>query len=178
MWASGLNIRLQLLLCLLLFGSSGCAVNGSGLVKVRHYENDTAYVVSWEVWGGHVITNAMDAGVTLGYSQRTYIYPKFAAHQGSGEGSLVLPFRLSGHEVTEVTEERTEAPPALGDMVALARQVIGASLAFNRAGVGVSLGMQTREMMWLPCDFEGTVLLKHSLGNDDKTEIYVTGGGQ
>ncbi len=164
--------------CLLLLSLyiAGCAVNGRGFVKARYYENATAYVVSWEVWGGHLVTNSMDAGLTLGYSKRTYIYPKLFSRQTGSEKSWDIPSILTGLEVVEVDSERVTGLSWKTDMVALASKVVGASLALNRIGVGLSLGVQGHEMIWLPRNFDGIVLLKHTLGNDGETKIYVTGG--
>jgi hypothetical protein len=165
------SFPLLLLLCI-----AGCAVNGSGLVKVRHYENGTAYVVSWEAWGGHLVTDSMDAGLTLGYSKRTYIYPKLSSRQKGNAESWNIPLMLTGHEVTEVDGKQAMGPSAVTDMVALASKVVGVSLALNRTKVGLAFGVQAREMIWLPRDFDGIVFLKHNLKNDGDTKIYVTGG--
>lgn len=165
------SFPLLFLLCI-----AGCAVNGSGLVKVKHYENDTAYVVSWEAWGGHFVTDSMDAGLTLGYSKRTYIYPKPSSRQRGNEESWVGPLLLTGHEVAEVDREREMRPSTVTDIVAMASKVVGASLALNRTRVGLSFGVQAREMIWLSRDFDGIVFLKHNLKNEGETKVYVTGG--
>ena len=123
------------------------------------------------------MTNSMDAGLTLGYSKRTYIYPKLPSRQRGSEESWDIARILMGHEVTEVDQEQVMRPSLVTDMVALASKVVGASLALNRTRVGLSLGMQVREMIWLSRDFDGMVLLKYNLENDGETEIYVTGGG-
>jgi hypothetical protein len=58
-------------ICLL----TGCST-GSGLLIADVYRTEGAWVVAIEGFGATVRTLADDAGLTLGYERRTYVYPE------------------------------------------------------------------------------------------------------
>lgn len=60
-----------MLLCLL----SGCSTE-SGLLIADVHRTEGAWVVAIEGFGATVRTVADDAGLTLGYDRRTYVYPE------------------------------------------------------------------------------------------------------
>lgn len=54
---------------------SGCST-GSGLLIADVYRTEGAYVVTMEGFGVTMRTVAEDAGLTLGYDRRSYVYPQ------------------------------------------------------------------------------------------------------
>lgn len=122
---------------------AGCAVNDRGLVTTRLYENDTAYVLRLEAWGGHLITNVVDAGLTIGRSRRLYVYPK----QRSAGAALPVPPVFPSETDTRLREVRgTEARAGLGalsDPVALVTEDAGLALHLNRLRTGALLGARS-----------------------------------
>ncbi len=164
-------IALTLCLC------AGCAVNDRGLVTTRLYENDTAYVLRLEAWGGHLITNTVDAGLTIGRSRRLYVYPK---PRPAGAQFAVPPVFPSEAD-TRLREVRgTEARAglaALSDPVALISEDAGLALHLNRLRTGVLLGARSASALLLPRDFNGVLLFKYDSENSNETNVYYLKGG-
>ncbi|MGH8525556.1 MAG: hypothetical protein ACREXY_15545 [Gammaproteobacteria bacterium] len=162
-----------LILCL----CTGCAVNDRGLVTTRLYENDTAYVLRLKAWGGHLITNTVDAGVTIGRSRRLYVYPK---PRPTGAQLTVPPVFPSGAD-THLREVRgTEARARLGalsDPVALVTEDAGLALHLNRLRTGVLLGARSASALLVPRDFNGVFLFKYDSENSNETNVYYLKGG-
>jgi hypothetical protein len=144
-------IALTLCLC------AGCAVNDRGLVTTHLYENDTAYVLRLEAWGGHLITNTVDAGLTIGRSRRLYVYPK----PRPAGALLAVPPVFPSETDTRLREVGTEARaglPVLRDPVALVTEDAGLALHLNRLRTGVLLGARSARALLVPRDFNGVFL--------------------
>jgi hypothetical protein len=54
---------------------AGCAVNGTGLIAAEVIESDGARIVETQSLGVAVRSYRHDAGLSLGYSRRVYVYP-------------------------------------------------------------------------------------------------------
>jgi hypothetical protein len=163
-------IALTLCLC------AGCAVNDRGLVTTRLYENDTAYVLRLEAWGGHLITNVVDAGLTIGRSRRLYVYPK---PRPAGP-PLAAPPVFPSNTDTRLREVETEARaglPVLGDPVALVTEDAGLALHLNRLRTGIMLGARSARALLVPRDFNGVFLFQYDSENRNKTDVYYLKGG-
>ncbi|TXL16622.1 hypothetical protein BMR04_09030 [Methylococcaceae bacterium HT3] len=55
---------------------TGCAVNNFGIVNVKHFENKTVHMVNLKSYGCFLSTHEADAGLTFGFTERWYFYPK------------------------------------------------------------------------------------------------------
>ncbi len=163
------------MIALTLYLCTGCAVNDRGLVTTRLYENDTAYVLRLEAWGGHLITNTVDAGLTIGRSRRLYVYPKPAGAQ------LAVPPAFPSETDTRLREvPGIKAGAALGassDPVALVTEDAGLALHLNRLRTGVLLGARSASALLLPRDFNGVLLFKYDSENSNETNVYYLKGG-
>ncbi len=162
-----------LLFCL----CAGCAVNDRGLVSTRLYENDTAYVLKLEAWGGHLITNAADAGLTIGRSRRLYVYPKA---RPTGARLAVWPAypsetdtRLREVHGTEIRARRG----AWSDPVGLVTEDSGLALHLNRLRTGLLLGARSASALLIPRDFIGVFLFRYDSNNTNETHVYYLKGG-
>ena len=172
-------IGLTPLLLLGMLLGSGCALNDKGLVKVHRYENDTTYMVSLEVWGGHLIINDVDAGLTLGRSKHLYVYPKpQTGTPGSASGQIIIPSG-TGQGIVAVNEQQNFPEwQALGNPVAMVTSVIGLAFSFSQFSFGIALGARSRGVIQLPQNFDGMLLLKYRSEHDGDAQIYITGGSQ
>lgn len=155
---------------------SGCALNDKGFVKVRRWENDAAYLVCWEAWGGHLVTNAVDAGLTIGRSKRLYIFPKpQGLYRDPASGQIVIPLE-AGHGLIPVEEPQSSPElQARDEPVALVANTTGLTVSLNRLGFGIAFGVQTRGIIRLPHDFDGTLRLRYNSENVDNTQIHLIG---
>ncbi len=151
---------------------AGCAVNDHGLVSTRLYENDTAYVLHLEAWGGHLITNTVDGGLTIGRSRRWYVYPKARRAGSALRGAPVLP----GDGRARLREVRGSAAPAgpgaSRDPVALVTVDTGLALHLNRLRTGLLLGARAASTLLLPRDFDGVFLFRYASENTHDTKVY------
>ncbi len=118
---------------------SGCAVNQFGWVEVRHFEAATVRRVELETTGIFISTQDVDAGITLGATERHYFYPKKAEHQHA----LSIQQIMQSTTFTE-TDDIQEAVG--GDSEAFAWYVAnkGLTLNINAQHSGLSLGRINR----------------------------------
>lgn len=151
--------------------SGGCAINDTGpFVSVRHFENDTTHVVELEMWGVHLITNELDAGLTIGHSKKIYLYQKRDASAMNFEDPLTLLTSL--HEVSRLHETTAGtadagpgAPVSVAELdrndrlVAFASNCAGVMLHADAHRAGVTIGMNSHAALQLPLDFDGVVLI-------------------
>jgi hypothetical protein len=144
-----------------LLGAGGCAVNDSGLVTRRYYECETAWIVELEALGFHLTTGALDAGLTVGHSRRTYFIPKQPEGSDRADGGAAIDVAAL---VAGRTGEEREPPPGgmarLGAPVAVDERATGIMLRANEHAVGLTLGVEQRTVLRLPADFEGVVAMR------------------
>lgn len=74
--------------------TSGCAVDGIGLVAGQVYRADGAVVTRVHVLGGHLRTLDGDAGASLGYGRRTYVHALHPASDAPRTGWHVFAVPL------------------------------------------------------------------------------------
>ncbi len=160
------------MIALIAYLFAGCAVNDRGLVSTRLYENDTAYVLRLEAWGGHLITNAADAGLTIGRSRRLYVYPK----ERPAGAPLPLPPVFPSETDTHLREvqaiEAGGGRGALSDPVALVTEDAGLTLHLNRLRTGILFGVRSGRGLLIPRDFNGVFLFRYDSENSNETKVY------
>ncbi|MGQ0445678.1 MAG: hypothetical protein ACT4O2_11285 [Beijerinckiaceae bacterium] len=169
--------RVPGVIALTVYLCTGCAVNDRGLVTTRLYENDTAYVLRLEAWGGHLITNTVDAGLTIGRSRRLYVYPK---PRPAGIQLAVPPVFPSETDTRLREVPAIKDGAALGassDPVALVTEDAGLALRLNRLRTGVLLGARSASALLVPRDFNGVLLFKYNSENSNETNVYYLKGG-
>lgn len=162
--------RLHAVAALLVTSCTGCSINGLGLASVDRFETDTAHVVVVKAWGGHLSTQSIDRGWTLGWSRRVYLHPKTASRSrtpgrpgpaGNDPGARLRASGASG-----------DVLPAIGTVV----DVAGLSLDANSLRTGMHLGLRSSAALRLPLGFEGTVLLRYDSEDLQTLELEITGG--
>jgi hypothetical protein len=156
---------------------AGCAINGHGLVTTRLYESGTAYMLDLEAWGGHLITNLPDAGLTLGHSKRLYIYPKPNPMTEHLSGGGAMPLDVADARLHETQDPHTQRNMSASENpVALVTETDGLALQMNQVRTGILLGKMSSKAVLLPQDFNGIILFKYDSENINNTRIYVKGG--
>lgn len=131
---------------LLLALSSGCAIDTSGLAYVTRTENESAHVVHITVWGFHLLTSGSDAGLTLGRSEREYVYMREDEPLTRAESPLTC---------APLTVARGAALPRRSDSPLLADiRTTGLAFDANATRVGLSLGMRRRTALRVALDAE------------------------
>jgi hypothetical protein len=178
---SGCGYRLRILdrdriLALTLCLCTGCAVNQHGLTNARLYENDTAYVLKLDAWGGHLITNSADAGLTIGHSKRLYVYPKPRRDGAPHAEAPVFPRTPDTHlRKVPATEVRARLD-TLSCPVALVTEDIGLVLQLNRLRTGFLLGDRSTSALLLPREFDGVFLFRYDSENSNETRVFYLNG--
>ena len=140
--------------------NGGCAVNDLGLVRVRRFQNESAYVVSLESWGAHLLTAAGDAGLTIGWTRRVYVFPR-------AESDVAVPLDVLTDEDKLKPTPCESCPPiwTLGDPVFHAGTTVGATIDTNRRRMGSSLGYSQRAAIELPADGTTVMVLRYRPGS-------------
>ena len=145
----------------------GCAVNNIGLVKVRHFENKTVHMVNLKTIGGFISTNEADAGLTFGFTERTYFYPKDINFTEVDPTSVLI----QADEDHLIELEKDEAILDYSDKpIAWISDTIGLTFNTNRHRVGFSLGIAKNQAIRLHRDFDGVFIFKHISG--EETKVY------
>ena len=148
----------------------GCAINDTGLVKLRYFENDSVRMISKESWGGYLSTHNTDAGFTLGHAERTLIYPK---NKKIVELSLdELLTKVEQDQFIEITNKEMNYPD--NKPIAWITNNQGLMLHTNQFRLGISLGIESRNVIRLPRDFNG-IFVFHST-SDGKFKAYFQEG--
>jgi hypothetical protein len=150
----------------------GCAVNDIGLVRARHYENDSTLMIDLQAWGAHLLTIPGDAGLTLGYSRRKYLFRR------DGGAATVRFSTVVEHPSAGVMHAAACDPcPSLGSLgepFFSAKQVTGLTLDTNANRVGLNLGVRQTAILVLPADGSEVVLIKYSNHDDAALRAIVS----
>jgi hypothetical protein len=148
-----------------------CAFNDVGLVRVRHYENDSALMVDLEAWGAHLLTTAGDAGLTFGHARRKYVFQRDGGPTSVPLSALTEP---SAGEMHAATCDPCPSLASLGGPLFTARQISGVALDANDARAGLSLGLRSSAVLALPVNGSRLVLIKYSHGDDTPPRVIVS----
>jgi hypothetical protein len=129
-------------------------------VRVRHYDGETARMVALDAWGVHVITGASDAGVTLGRSQRTYVFAK----EGEPGAAFPLAEMPSRARLRESTGDDVGRLRDLGPPLATIVRTSGLALQTGGSRAGLLLGARLRAALRLPADGSRVLYLSYRAG--------------
>lgn len=161
-----------LLTVLLATQATGCAINDKGFTQLRYFENATSYMTKQNTWGGFISTHSSDRGLTLGYAERIKIYPKTRKN-----AQLPLDQFLQQTDSIGFVEKSTEGMN-LENLQPLAwfERNQGVILHANSLKIGLTAGIESRSILRLPSDFEGTFIINRDM--DGRIKAGVQGGLQ
>lgn len=155
--------------------AQACSVNDVGLVRVRHLESDSARVVRLEAWGVQILARSEDAGITLGHSDRTYVF----AREGQHGVSLPLSVLAADSEARRLRPVACDPCPGLGSLgrsLAQITRTTGVRFDANPARVGLALGFQTGAALRLRLDEPIVLFMKSDPENPEAGEVYIAPG--
>lgn len=146
---------------------SGCAIDNFGLVKVQHFENETVHMISKESWGTYLSTNNADAGLMFGHMKRILFYPK---HLSSSEFHLDnLLITTQRDQFIETENDNLDAFDTRSPIAWITNNQ-GLIFNTNQLRIGITLGLDSRDAIRLPVDFEGLFVFKYS--SNGKVQAY------
>ena len=156
-----------LFLTIYVFLSSGCAIDNFGLVKVQHFENETVHMISKESWGAYLSTNNTDAGLMFGHMKRILLYPK-----NPSSSELRLDNLLTIVQQDQFIATENDNLDAFNTRSPIAWITNNQGLIFNtnQFRLGITLGLESRDAIRLPRDFEGVFVFKYS--SDGQVQAY------
>ena len=161
-----------LLTLLLVTLITGCAINDKGFTQLRYFENATSYMTKQNTWGGFISTHSSDRGLTLGRAERIKVYPKVTKN-----AQLPLDQFLQQTDSSDFVERDTKEMN-LENLQPFAwfEKNQGVTLHANSLKIGLSAGVEARNVLRLPSDFEGTFIINRDM--DGRIKAGVQGGLQ
>lgn len=156
-----------LLICLLFLLTTGCAINDMGFTKLRYFENETSYLTTQKTWGGFVSTHSSDRGLTLGHAERIKVYPKMTKN-----AQLPLDQFLQQTDSSDFVEKSIKEMN-LENLQPFAwfEKNQGVMLHANSLKIGLSAGIEARNVLRLPPDFKGTFIINRDPDGSIKADI-------
>lgn len=144
-----------LLVLLLITLVTGCAINDKGFTQLRYFENATSYMTKQNTWGGFISTHSSDRGLTLGHAERIMVYPKMTKN-----AQLSIDQFLQQTDSSDFVERDTKEM-SLEDLQPFAwfERNQGIMLHANSLKIGLSAGVEARNVLRLPPDFEGAFII-------------------
>lgn len=142
---------------------TGCAIDDKGFVAVKHFENKTVHMVKLKSLGFFISTKKADAGLSIGFTERSYFYPK---------DSEFSQFDLN-HILNTIEDDQFEPKPELEAVdnllipFAWINHTNGLSINSNADKVGLSLGINKGYRIQLPQNFNGVLIFKHSSSGEN-----------
>ena len=121
--------------------------------------------------GAHLITYPGDAGLILGYSDRTYIFARSDAPAAIDPTTLTLPqqWETAGSlRATDAQVRHADAP-----LMRVAKTA-GLSIETNRNRVGLSLGFANRYALSISTSGSRVVLIRHVAGDYAGTQVIIS----
>jgi hypothetical protein len=154
---------------------AGCAWNDHGLVRVERLENDTARLVRLDAWGAHLVTGSPDGGLTLGHSQREYLYPREDAPPGAAVTFDAA--QVMDEAAARLTPAATAAAPSPsgGPPVVTIVRTGGVSFDLSATRIGLHLGVRSRAMLSIARDAD---VLVHVRFDSETRSAYLQGRWQ
>lgn len=148
---------------------SGCAIDHFGLVKVQHFENETVHIISKESWGAYLSTNNADAGLMFGHMKRMLLYPK-----NTSSSELPLDNLLTSVQEDQFIETKNDNLDGFNTQSPIAWITNNQGLIFNtnQLRIGITLGLESREAIRLPSEFEGIFVFKYSSDGKVQTNFH------
>jgi len=134
---------------------TGCAINDKGFTQLRYFENATSYMTKQNTWGGFISTHSSDRGFTLGYAERIKVYPKM-----TNNAQLTLDQFLQQTDNSDFVESSTKEMD-LENLQPFAwfEKSQGITLHANSLKIGLSAGVEVRNVLRLLPDFEGVFII-------------------
>ncbi len=139
----------------------GCAVNRHGLVQVQSADVPGGESIRLRSLGLHLITWEADAGLTLGWSDRTYVFRRERPLPESSTGS--------GGPAERPKLEGSDAD----DPVVILDRRVGVAVDTNARRVGLTIGVRRSASLRLPANFEGTTLLLYDSNHPEEMQIRI-----
>lgn len=138
-----------------------------GLVRVRHFENETARAVQLESWGVHLMIGTEDSGLTLGHDRRTYVFAR------KGSTHVKVPADALAPDGKLESIDSDEGLLDLGRPVATIGERQGFAIDFGRARVGVGVGFRSNGIVELPRDGDSVLFIRSNGGSDGPPDVYI-----
>lgn len=151
--------------------ATGCAVNDTGLVKVRYFENKTSYLLNQESWGGYISTRPADGGLTLGHSERILVYPKPGNMPNLSLNELL---QQSAGSVFDKEIEAKNVDLKAVQPYAWIEKNQGVMFHANPIKTGFSVGMESLSAIRLPADFDGILIFSYREDGTVEAAIHET----
>ncbi len=153
----------------LLLALASCAVNDRGLVRVERFESETTVLLRLTTLGAHLITDFDDAGLTLGYSQRTYAFARGdVADNVSAEGVKDPARWVELGTLTPSSVDSRVGPPILRTS-----NVSGVFFDTNATRIGFGIGVAERAALIVPNDEGMTVVVQYRSAEGGMPSVIV-----
>lgn len=144
---------------------TGCAINDAGFVKVKHFENKTVHMVNLKAYGCFLSTNEADAGLTIGFIERQYFYPKNKQFEEIDLSNMLL--QAKGDRLL-VQEKGLVSNDFSDKAIAWLTKTEGLSINTNSHRMGISLGLVKSQAIKLSREFDGVFIFKHIADGDTR----------
>ena len=130
---------------------NGCAINETGVVKLRYFANDSVCMISKESWGAYLSTDSTNAGLTLGHAEVIQFYPKHNHSLKLGLDEILK--KAQDDQLIEIRETEWGNPDK--EAIAWISNKQGLMLHTNQFRLGFSMGIEKRHAIRLPREFNG-----------------------
>ena len=151
-------VKKQLLLVYsLLMLIAGCAVNDKGFMKLQYFENETSYLRIQKSWGGYLSTRHTDRGLVFGHTDRIMIYPKL--RKGVDLPVEELLQQVDKDEFVEISVKDIDTKNI--QPFSWIEKNQGVMFHANQLKIGFSAGVESRNVIRIPIDFNGVFIIKH-----------------
>lgn len=162
-------VKSRVLIATILFSiAGGCSINNVGFVSERYFENETSYLVTREAWGGSLSTKNYNGGLALGHRKITLAYPKDSSSDSVDYQDLARQV-VQIPTATEIDGKSVKLEGV--DPYAWLENNQGLVFNANRFKFGFSLGLDSRNVLVLPPDFDGVVLMNQGMDGNLKATI-------
>ncbi|MER0204428.1 MAG: hypothetical protein DU480_11365 [Nitrosomonas sp.] len=156
-----------LLTVLLATQATGCAINDKGFTQLRYFENATSYMTKQNTWGGFISTHSSDRGLTLGYAERIKVYPKM-----TNNAQLALDQFLQQTDNIDFVEGSAKEMDLQNlQPFAWFEKNQGVTLHANSLKIGLSAGVEARNVLRLPPDFDGIFIINRDSDGSIKAGV-------
>lgn len=146
-----------LLICSLIMLVTGCAINDKGFTRLRYFENETSYMTKQKTWGGFISTHASDGGLTVGQAERIKVYPKLGKNAQLPIDQFLQ--QVDGKDFVEIDPNEINLENT--QPFAWFENNQGVMFHVNPNKIGFSAGIESRNVLRVPLDFNGIFMINH-----------------
>jgi hypothetical protein len=146
---------------------SGCAINDKGFTQLRHFENKTSYMTIQKTWGGFISTRHSDRGLTLGHTERIKVYPKLAKNAQLPIDQFLQ--QVDSNDFVEISNKETNLENL--QPFAWIEKNYGLMFHANPVKIGFSAGIESRNVLRVPLDFNGTLIINRDQNGTVKAGV-------